>query len=324
MIFAILWCCLYVIIGTYAYYTDDYNQYVDIVENAYVNPLKLTHIEPLWFFFMESFKGNIDAFRLYSFSVLILLLFFIALSARINVCYFFLYYTLLCAPSHFCWIRQPISMCFFLFGMLLLCKKRLLIGLLFVFLSYFLHKSTVLLVVLLPFVFYPFNKKSVFISLLMFPLAFLLFALFLNYEIIPGLNIQYYFEQENEYSERNILFSIFSFFATLLQFYLIGYTLVLLYKREEYEFRLLTRFLFGVFYLSFFFFIYPIDNNTIYKRLLAFGIFLSALFLTKYIGRDLFKKKNIWLLISLLILIFIREAIVIGKNYTDIELLLKM
>lgn len=324
IILTILWCYLFISIGTYAYYTDDYNPYIDIVENVYINPFKLTHIEPLWFFFMELFKGDADTFRLCSFSIMTLLLLLIAFVAKINLSYFLLYYTLLCASSHICWIRQPISMCFFLLGMLLLCKKRIMFGLLLIIISYFLHKSAVLLVALLPFIFFPFNKRSILISLLMLPLAFLFFGIFLNYEIIPGLNVQYYFEQESEYSERNVLFSIFSSFVTLLQFYLIGYTLVLLYKNEENEFKLLKRFLFGVFYLSFFFFIYPFDNDVLYKRLLAFGIFSSVVFLSKYIKKSLFKRKNIYFLIPLILLILIREMIVLGKNYTDISILLKI
>ena len=174
-ILILLWFCLFVFIGTFAYFSDDYEPYADLAELVYISPLSYTHVEPLWMWLIGLFNGNIDSFRFVSFLFLSILLLAVAKCAKTSLLYFLFCYTLLCMSTHICWIRQPIAYGVFLLGLLFLEKNKL-VFVSFIILSLFIHKSAVLLMAVLPFLLFPLDKKTVLIYVLLaFPFALILF-----------------------------------------------------------------------------------------------------------------------------------------------------
>ena len=212
----------------------------------------------------------------------------------------------------------------FLFSILLLEQRRIIFAIGFIILSYCLHKSSLLLIVLLPFCFVPLKNKTLIFSALLFPLLFFIFDYIIKNEIIPGLNVQFYLEMQSEYSERNHLFALFGLLSTILQFILILITLKMTYNNSNLKFELLNRILYGVCILSFFFFILPIDNNVLYKRILAFGVFAVIPIWCEYIKWNIFTKKYRMLLLVMLLFIIVRELLVLGKHIKNLDVLLKL
>ena len=322
-ILILLWFCLFVFIGTFAYFSDDYEPYVELTELAYVSPFSYTHVEPFWFWLMGLFNGNVDLFRFVSFFILSILLIAIAKCTKTSLLYFLFCYTLLCMSTHVCWIRQPIAYGVFLLGLLFLEKNKLAF-VSFIILSLFIHKSAVLLMAVLPFLFFRLDKKTVLVYVLLaFPLALILFysaALFMQNSF--GIPLDHYLSADGEYADRHIVFSIILVLSTIVQLLILG-KVILLFK-ENSDVRILVRCLFGIIFISILFIVLPIENNVISKRLLSLGSLLVAVICGIKVRNHFFEKKYLSLFVLILISIALREINQLGNNYTTLDQLFKM
>ncbi len=316
-----IWFFLFVMLGTYAYFTDDYEPYIDTIEEAYSNVFAHIHIEPFWIWLADYVHGNVDLFRFYAFIFISILLLLIAKSARIELKYFIIYYTIFCLSTHLCWIRQPLGMCFYLWGLLLLCNKKYLIGISCLVLSCFIHKSIIMFLGVLPFCILPINKKSIGIYILSMPLLYACFYILLNSSSTNSslLILQEYAQKEGEYAERNIVFEILSLCTTLLQFSLLIYTVYRFHRSEDRQVVFLARYLLAIFFISIFLFLLPLETNVIYKRLLSFAMLLLVIIWTKCVKGKFFQRAYIYLCILVFLSVSVREIGLIGNNYTRTE-----
>ena len=322
-ILVLLWFCLFVFVGTFAYFSDDYEPYVNLTELAYVSPLSYTHVESLWVWFMGLFYGNVDAFRFVSFLFLSILLVAIAKCAKTSLLYFLFCYTLLCMSAHICWIRQPIAYGIFLLSLLVFPKSKFAFVALFV-LSLFLHKSTILLVFVFPFMLFSLRKKIIWIYILLaFPMAVISFySIALLVQNTFGIPLDLYFSADSEYTDRNVIFLIISKISIIAHLVIIV-NLIFLFK-EEPDVHILVRCLFGVLFIFLLLIVLPIENNVISKRLLSFGNLIVALVCSIKIKNNFLKKKYLYLFLLMLILISLREIAMLGNNYTNWDKLLKV
>ncbi len=320
------WFGLFVVLGTFGYFTDDYEPYEEVVETSYLNPLAYVSIEPLWGWLANYVHGEIDKFRFIAFSFIAALLWFIVRAFKTNEKYFVVYYTLFCLQAHLCWIRQPLAMCVCLLGILLLCKMRFIFGIVFIILSLFVHKSAIMFIALLPFCMMPVNKKNVLLYLILMPFLSILFYAILNssstYSSI--LYLQWYAEKEGEFDSRHIIFQFISLFSVLCQFLFLIYTVYRFYNNNNRYIVILIRYLLGIVLIAFFLFLLPLDTNVIYNRLLAFGMFIMTLIWSKNMQRSLIKRRYVFWLILLLLFVSVREIGMMGNNYTRVERLLKL
>lgn len=322
-ILILLWFCLFAFIGTFAYFSDDYEPYEELTELVYISPMSHTHIEPLWMWLIGLFNGNVDSFRFVSFLFLSTLLAVIAKYAKTSLLYFLFFYTLLCMSAHICWIRQPMAYGIFLLGLLFLGKNKFLF-VSFIILSFFIHKSAILLIALLPFLLFPLNRKTFLIYILLaFPFALILFhsAVLFTQDSL-GIPLDHYLSADGEYADRNVLFSIIAGLSTIAQLLIIA-KIILLFK-EHPDVYSLVRCLFGIAFISFLLIVSPMENNVIYKRLLSFGNLLIAIICGIKVRNHFLEKKYLSLIILIIITIGLREISMIGNNYTYIGKLLRV
>lgn len=311
------WFPIFVALGTFAFFSDDYEPYEELVNRAYVSPFGYSHIEPFWIWFMGLFNGDIDKFRFFSFLLIGFLLYIIIEVSKVPSLLFLANYTLLCLSAHLCWIRQPVAYCMF-FLALLFADKRKLLSFLFVIIGCYIHKSSILLLWVFPFLFIPINKK-VYLSVCIVAFPFLFFIFFEIIKIAEaylGINLEWYVEAKGEYASRNIVFSILSLSITFIQFWLYGRTILLLKDSVDFTEKILVRSLFGVLYLSFFLYLLPINADTIFRRLLAFGSMIVALLWSKNLVVMNVNKKYIGIFILILFWVLLRESSAILNNYT--------
>ena len=301
-ILILCWFPLFIFLGTFAFFSDDYEVYEELVNKVYIDTYSHFHLEAIWVWFMNLFRGDITLFRLYTFIIISLLLIVILRVSKVNSIVFLSYYTLICLAEHVCWVRQPVVYCIFLLSLILFDKHKLL-AILFIIIGCYIHKSSIILLLILPFLFMSINRKEFYkYYVIAFPCLFLLFFALLHWiESFLGIDLEWYLEAENEYASRNIIFSILSVSITCVQFFIFGKTIVLLKNSSEFSEQILIRCLFGVTYLSLFLFLLPVDTNTIFKRLLAFGSIVTVYLWSKNIGRIGISRKYIYIFILLLL-----------------------
>lgn len=318
----IIWIILFVLIGTFAYFTDDYIQYSELVERVHLTPFASFHIEPIWRWLAEFSDCNIHYFRFIAFGSLVLIVSLIIKYSRVSVVCFICYYSLWGVADHFCWIRQPVGMGIFMLGLLFFLQKHYWRGLLFILVSFFLHKAIIMQIILLPFIFIPVNKKSISIFFALMPLFYSFFFFLLKddaFDFMMGVN---YLVADGEFDNRHIIFSIISLCGTVIHFYLIVKTIELSRKTSDPMVNGLGRYLWGILYAAFFVFFLPLETNVIYKRILSFAVFPMIIVWSKCIGHKVLVYNNIWLLISLIVSFILNVCYLIGNNYTRIDKLL--
>lgn len=321
------WFLLFIFIGTWAYFTDDYNAYVDIVDDAYINPLAKFHIEPIWVWLAEIVQGGIDKFRFIAFLTISILLFYITKSAELELKYFIAYFTIFCSSETLCWVRQPITVCLSLLGVLLMCNKKYLLGIACLCFSCFFHKIGIIYVLLSPACFIPINKKLLWIYFFSLPLLYIIFSFTLNLssENSTVINLQTYINGEGEYAGVNVIFKILSTISTL---FLFGFLIYTVYKFKEFTdkyVKVLIRYILAIVVVSIFLFALPLSTGVMVKRLLYLGMMMMAIVWAKCIKGNLLQKRYISIFIFLLIYVTIQLFSTIGGNYTRIgQMLLKM
>lgn len=325
--FILLWAILFVLLGTFAYFTDDYYAYVDTIDEAYINPLAQFHIEPIWIWLSEVVRGDIDEFRFITFFIISILLYLIIRSAKVDLKYFFVYYTFFCLNDTLCWVRQPVAMCFSLCGILFMCNKRYILSVIFLFLSCFLHKIGIICLLILPACLFSINKKLIWIYILSIPLMCIFFYLILNAssEFSTVVSMQHYAQGDGEFASRHIIFKLFSIVSILFQFFFLIYTVYRFHENEDKYVKILVRYILIVLVVSIFLFALPLSTGVFVKRLLYFGLMMMAIVWAKCIQKNLLLKKNVIMFILLLMYISLQLTVTLAQNYTRIgERLLRM
>ncbi len=325
----ICWFIAFLLLGTYAYYTDDYEPYVELVDKAYITPFAYFHIEQFWIVLMEYFRGDIDGFRFISMILLSISLVLIMIRSKVNPIYFISFYTILCLNTHVCWVRQPLAYCLILLALVYYSERKfakIVIAFLLLGLALYVHKSSILLLCVLPFLFISVTKrKNILKFVVLFPMLFCFFLKALStLEAVLGINMEWYLEAENVYAERHIVFLIIANIITAIQFYIFGLTIYLFRNTSILIERTLVSSLFGIVYISAFLFLLPFDANTIYVRLMAFGGFIAVLLWSGNVS--LLKKVKKYKCIVVLAAFWFSLVLIsmLLNNYTRIDRLTKL
>lgn len=321
-----IWFVAFIFLGTYAYFSDDYEPYAEVVVEAYANPLANYAIEPFWVWLADYTHGDIDSYRFITFVLIAIILLFIQKAAHIEIKYFIIYYTFFCMSTHFTGIRQALNMMLCLYGILLCFNRHWIIGLICIVLSCFLHKSGIMFALLLPLCLLPVSKKVFWLYVLVSPLLYVGFYFLLNSSttFLPLIFLQSYAEKEAEYADRHIVMRLLSTASELCRFVLIYLTIVYFHRSSDRLIILLTRCLFSLFLISVFFFLLPMDTNVIYKRLLWFGLLIMTIIWSKCIREKLVTRKYIYLLLLFLFCTGLGIVTMVGNNYTRIEVLTRL
>lgn len=171
---------LFVIFGTFAYYTGDYAHYKNEVARLYGNLLNPTHMEMIYVFLIDLTNGNYTLWRLCVFSVMFLLLHIFLKLSNQNTFHALFWYALLILPSAVSG-RAPIGALSLFIGIIFFIKGgyHYLLSILFFFFSILAHKSIVPLFLLIPFAKIPFNSKLYPLLLLILPIVGILVESFL-------------------------------------------------------------------------------------------------------------------------------------------------
>lgn len=321
------WFVLFIFIGTWAFFTDDYNVYIDTVNEAYINPFARFHIESVWIWLAEVVQGEINKFRFITFFTISILLFLIARSANVELKYFSAYYTIFCLINAVGLLRQPVAMCLSLWGMLLMCDKKYLLSIACLFFSCFFHKVGIIYVLLFPACLLPINRKLLWIYFLSLPLLYILFYIILNAssELSTVIFLQSYAQGDGEYASRHVIFKILSTISTLSQFVFLIYTIYHFYESDDKYVKMLIRYILATVIVSIFLFILPLSTGVFVKRLLYFAMMMMVIVWAKCIKGNLLQKRYILMFVFLLIYIAIQLTGTFIQNYTRIgERLLQM
>lgn len=323
-ILEIIWIILFIAIGTYGYFSDDYEPYVDIVEGAYINPLAHFHIEPLWIWLSNICKGNINWFRLCSFAVLTVLILFTVRIYRVPIKYYLAYYTLLCMESHICWIRQPAAMITFLIGFGLIYKRKYIIGILCLIATIFLHKIGIVMILMLPFTLIKLNKRNLIIISCIIPIAFSIIKLILTFgDNLTIAIFNEYSDADGKFSQRHIIYTIINYIILITNISLIFIIISKYHKHTKNIYTCLVRYLFGVSFIIITLLIMPIQTDVMITRLFSIANMLLVIIMAKYVGNRITKASNKWEAIIILLIVCAREIGLIANNNTRIFRLTK-
>lgn len=324
-ILILFWFVIFVYLGTYAYFTDDYESYAEVVNAAYINPLAIFSIEPFWIWLADYTKGNIDSYRFIVFFLIAIILFFIHKAACVKLKYLIIYYTFFCLLAQITSIRQALNMMLCLYGTLLCYNKHRIIGIIFILLSCYFHKSGIIFALLLPLGWLPVSKKIFWTYLLISPLLGFAFYAVLNTSttFLPLLFLQNYAEKEAEYGNRHVAMQLLSNISGICNFSLVVLTILYFHNTSDRLVKLLTRYLFGLSLMYVFFFLLPMETNVIYKRLLWFGLLIMVIIWSKCIQRELMTRRYIYMLLLFLTSATISALTMIGNNYWRVDILTK-
>lgn len=324
--FTAIWFIVFIYIGTYAYFSDDYEPYSRVVEEAYINPWANYAIEPFWVWLADFTKGEIDLYRFIVFGVIAVLLLLLSKIACLRIKYLIIFYTLFCLLFQVTGIRQSLNMLVCLLGILLVYKKHWLIGILCIILSCFLHKSGLLFALLLPLSLLPVSKKVFWVYLLMSPILYVAFYALLNSSttFLPLLVLQNYAEGEGEFASRHIALRLLNVTSILCNFILIILTVGYFYKSSDRLVKLLTRYLFGLFWISLFIFFLPIEGSVISKRLTWFGLLIMIVVWSKCVSSLLLMRKYQYLLLLTLSSMGISVVLTIGNYISRLGVLTRL
>lgn len=323
--FCTIWFVLFVTLGTFAYFTEDYDTYDEIVNRVYMNPLAYGHLEPSWVWLVNMVKGDLDEFRLLAFCLISILLLLLAKIVKVDLKYMIIYYTIICLSAHLCWVRQPFAMCLCLLGALLLYNRRYIVGLACLVSSCFLHKSAIMYALIFPMCILPLNKKMLWLYVISIPIFEVFFYVLINSsaELSYLISFQAYAQKGGEFAHRHIIFRILFVVITIGQMILLTYLIVKFRNNSNGLIRLLVRYLMGILFISVVLFLLPIDVGVVYKRLLAFGLFVSVIILSKCVQGDLLKRSYMFLFILILLFSIVNEVAFLGNNYTRVESLMR-
>ncbi|MBQ3190723.1 MAG: EpsG family protein [Bacteroides sp] len=318
----IVTCVVLIYIGTYAYFTDDYEPYVEIVDNAYNNRFASLHIEPLWVSIINFFKGDLELFRASICILIILLLMVCGALIKVNFNVLIPLYILLCYGTHIVWLRQPIVYFIFILGVIFYCKKKPVLFILCLLPFSLIHKSSILFYIILPFIFFPLkNNKYIILSVVLIPLFVIGFnIIFKLLQSYSSFNLEHYLEKDGVYADRHIIYTIISKLRMVIHCY-VYIMIVLLYRLNENQYiKMFVRIIFGLLYFTVLFTFLPTMNNTILTRLVALGS-LIIVFIISIDGINWQNRRILfWSFINVLLSVFVTFL----NNHTHLEKLLRL
>lgn len=319
-----MWLILFVLVGTFGYFTDDYEPYEEIVLQAYVNPFAQFHIEPLWIWLAGIVKGDVTQFRLIGFGLLGVGVCIIPKILGIKLNYFISYYSMICLSPHLCWIRQPIAMFLFSIGLIALLKKRLIVSGIIFLATFFIHKIGIIMLLLIPFIFFKINRRNMIFLLAVIPLIYSVIILISQFSDSLTINIfNEYSEADGKFANRNIIYTIINTISLAINLGLLIFTI---YHYKEVTIGIyakLLRYLFGVTYITILLLVMPIQVDVMLTRMLSIANLFMVIFMSKFLNKKLIKKNNKFLLLSILILIGLRELGMLANNNTRLYRLTK-
>lgn len=324
-IFIFGWFVSFVLIGTFAYFTDDYPSYESLVKEIISGHEKSTHIEKFWVDLIYYFKGNLTLFRFSSFACMSIVIWMCGKVAKINFTYIVCYYTLLCSLSDYTWVRQPLAMAVFMLGLLLIIRQKYFWAIAFIGLSYFLHKIVILLIPFILFLKIPVNRRFL---LLYIPILAIMTSIF-NYVLSNdmfglGLIAKLYLEGDTLYVNRNSMYIIVNSICLICEFIYIIYTIYNYHNTNNKVSNYLIRYMVGLMLFVAMLLMLPLETSVVYSRILAFVNFSLVFIWARQINRDLFKYRNLELAIPLLTIIILSQSRLIANNHKQLYILFKL
>lgn len=319
-----LWFVLFVLMGTFGFFTDDYEPYVDLVSLSYASPFSNIHMESIWIGLAEFCRGNIDYFRLISFCSLAIVIFYICKLLNIQLKYFICYYSLICLSNHLCWIRQPLAMCLFILGTALLFKRRYLLSIIVLLISTLFHKTNIVFICFLAFTLIPVKKKYIWIYFLSGVI------LIIGFNIIFQLNFPFsafltlYIESEDEFASRNIVIVLLSNVILLLQILQIFGTLYHFNSSNNKIIKFYVRYIVGLTSIAVALMFIPYETGVMVKRIMAMASMCNVLILSISLKSKLFNRKYYRIYLSIILPFMLSQMLTLGNNYTRISRLTRI
>lgn len=317
------WFIVFVMLGTYGYFSDDYEPYIDSVALSYANPFANIHMEPFWIYLSDVCKGEITEFRFLSFSSIAIILWLVCWQAKMEAKYFLCYYTLLCMASHICWIRQPLAMAVFILGVILLINKKIICAIPCLIGAYFFHKTGFVFLLMLTFILIPLNKRAIWLYIIM-GISFVFgFSLIINLNLPITSFLLLYLESEGEFAARNIVFTMLSNIALICNFILSLGLIYHFYNHKNVIVHYLLRYLSGLVLLALCLTVIPYETGVMEKRILAMANFINVIILSIALKSNLYQKKYYLISLPIFAKFLISEVMTFGNNYTKIYRLTK-
>lgn len=309
-----LWWILFLFLGTFAFFSDDYEPYERIIDYIHLDVDIPTGMEPFWVWFMGLFNGNIDLFRFCTFFIIGMLIYVVLHILNIsNKREFFCYYSIICLATQLNQLRQAFAFIVFIIGLCCFIKRYRLVGIVIIFSSMLFHKSMGMMLALLPFIFIPLSRKWILLCLVMLPVSCLLFNILVSHlSISSELPLEHYLGAESAFANRHFVVKLVSSAGILVKCILIVEMLKL--KSWDASFEILRRTLWGILYIAIvLFFVLP--GDTMMNRYLSAGYILLSILLSQKIGSNLLNKKNIHILFLLTLTIVLQVALTYGNNH---------
>lgn len=302
-IIEVIWILLFLLCGTFAFFTDDFEAYREIIHNLYTDPLGSFHLEPTWKALGKFVNGNLIEFRFFAVVFGLLLNLIIVRLLEIKFNYYIGFFSLLCLNAFFCWLRQPIAIYLFIIGFYFLLKRRIILSILFFGLTIISHKTGIIFILLLPLTLLKTNKRNlIFIAATTVILIPFIMRLLLMMESQVSVFFLLYSEGEPPNFGRNILYILASKISLIIDILLL---ITIMWKLRNtihgYDVYLL-RLLVALLGISLALFFAPIETTTMIVRLIALGNVLGVILLSKYVKNRILKYSNC--LIFILMFIF--------------------
>lgn len=313
----------FILVCTYAFYTDDYASYVDIVRELAITSAVYPNIEPFWRWFIHIFGGNVHWFRFAVFFIINLGLIVIAMVSKLPKLHFLCYILILSFSSYATWVRMPFASVFFMLGIIMIAKKNVIFGSLLCLCSLFLHKGSIILLMVLPFLLVKYRRRNILIAAVM-AMSFS-FLIELLSSVNLGFDYMMYLNHGSLFENRHWIYSWLSTIRTGTLLMLVYRTIVLVEETALCQFNIiLQRFLSGVLIMSVFFIISPLSTETLYQRLLMYAYIPMAVIWSMCIRNRILLKRVSWLPILLVFYIMIDTMTVIVSNNTVLYELIQM
>lgn len=320
----LVWIILFILIGTYGYFTDDYEPYEKIVLKAYIDPLATFHIEPLWIWIANMTKGDVTKFRLIAFVSIAIMLLCLSKVTNTKLHNLLAFYSLICVSSHFCWVRQPLAMIFFAIGFILLTRNNILASIPCFVATVFIHKVGLIMILLIPFIFLKINKRNLIIIVLSIPFfSTLLYSLslFSDYNIITIFNE--YSKADGSFDGRNIIYTIINALSFWSNIILLAYTIYRYKDKVLGYYTKVLRYLFGLTCLAIILLFMPIQVDVMITRILSIANLFLVIILSKYLNTSVLGKEHLPIIINILFMRALGELGLLANNYTRISRLTK-
>lgn len=295
--------------------TPDFNSYISLVKDIKntLHPEKINDIEPVYKYIIHHFANSHFLFQTIIFISQIILFFIIISSLKYhNLPIFYLFFITLCLYWGFISGRSSLYIYFYIFGLFLFAfYKQRLLGLGFIFISMFLHKSAFYFIPLISLLlFLPIHK--ILNNKLLIIIFFIIFTLFLiliknllsqifdNIITIDGFEGEGYIRRQYSLHEGKSLIwdLIFKIQISIFIFsvFILLYKYKYIYNRFNQFLKIMYKLLFWISTLTIFYFLLDLPDDTIGTRLLTIAYLPFCIFIS---SKEIYKtitKRNLYLI----------------------------